>query len=50
MISCEAPSFDAQLVRLIHGDNNPAGPGPDLATGAGLINVSAAVDYVRNKF
>ena len=27
MVSCEAPSFAAQLVRLIHGDNNPAGPG-----------------------
>jgi N,N-dimethylformamidase len=27
MVSCEAPSFRAQLVRLIHGDLNPAGPG-----------------------
>src|SRR5580765_837678 len=27
MVSCEAPTFDAQLVRLIHGDANPAGPG-----------------------
>jgi N,N-dimethylformamidase beta subunit-like protein/concanavalin A-like lectin/glucanase superfamily protein len=27
MVSCEAPSFTAQLFRLIHGDDNPAGPG-----------------------
>ena len=27
MVSCEAPSFRAQLVRLVHGDANPAGPG-----------------------
>ncbi len=27
MVSCETSSFDARLVRLIHGDNNPAGPG-----------------------
>ena len=27
MVSCEAPSYHAQLVRLIHGDTNPAGPG-----------------------
>ncbi|MGI9147044.1 MAG: N,N-dimethylformamidase beta subunit family domain-containing protein [Chloroflexota bacterium] len=27
MVSCEAPSFRAQLVRLIHGDMHPAGPG-----------------------
>ncbi|HLZ31158.1 MAG TPA: N,N-dimethylformamidase beta subunit family domain-containing protein [Chloroflexota bacterium] len=27
MVSCEATTFDAQLVRLIHGDANPAGPG-----------------------
>jgi N,N-dimethylformamidase len=27
MVSCEAPSYRAQLVRLIHGDTNPAGPG-----------------------
>jgi N,N-dimethylformamidase len=27
MVSCEAPAFRAQLVRLIHGDLNPAGPG-----------------------
>jgi subtilisin family serine protease len=30
--------------------NNLAGPGPDLATGAGLVNVGAAVAYARNKF
>jgi len=27
MISSEFPEFEVQLVRLIHGDNNPAGPG-----------------------
>ena len=27
MVSCEAPSYRARLVRLIHGDSNPAGPG-----------------------
>ena len=27
MVSCRAPSFRAQLVRLIHGDDNPRGPG-----------------------
>ena len=26
-ISCDAPTFTASLVRLIHGDVNPAGPG-----------------------
>ena len=27
MVSCRAPSFRAQLVRLINGDDNPNGPG-----------------------
>src|SRR5260221_13158967 len=27
MVSCEASSFDARLVLLSHGYNNPAGPG-----------------------
>ena len=27
MVSCRAPSFRARLVRLIHGDDNPLGPG-----------------------
>ncbi len=27
MVSCDHPEYDAQLVRLIHGDTNPAGPG-----------------------
>jgi N,N-dimethylformamidase len=28
MVNCDGPSaYDAQLVRLIHGDTNPAGPG-----------------------
>lgn len=30
--------------------NNPAGPGPDLATGAGLINVGAALKFVLDRF
>src|SRR5712691_2551990 len=55
MVSCEAPSFDAQLVRLIHGDNNPAGPGyreepqPSTADGTypGQRQVIAAGSYAR---
>ena len=27
MVSTDAATYDVQLVRLIHGDNNPAGPG-----------------------
>jgi len=27
MVSCAAPTYTASLVRLIHGDENPAGPG-----------------------
>ena len=27
MVSCEAPSYDADVARLIHGDEDPAGPG-----------------------
>ena len=27
MVSCQAPSFKTQLVRVAHGDDNPAGPG-----------------------
>ena len=27
MVSCDHPQYDARLVRLIHGDTNPAGPG-----------------------
>jgi len=30
--------------------NSPAGPGVDAATGAGLINVGAAVQFARDKF
>src|SRR3954453_13787334 len=26
-VSCESPRYGAKLVRLIHGDENPAGPG-----------------------
>jgi len=55
MVSCEAPSFDARLVRLIHGDNNPDGPGyrdvlvPSEADGAypGKHQVIAAGSYIR---
>ena len=27
MVSCEEPSYEADVVRLIHGDEDPAGPG-----------------------
>jgi N,N-dimethylformamidase len=27
MVSCTEPTFDAQVVRLVHGDLDPAGPG-----------------------
>ena len=27
MVSCEQPAYDVRLVRLIHGDTNPGGPG-----------------------
>lgn len=27
MVSCDQPSYRSQLVRVIHGDTNPAGPG-----------------------
>jgi N,N-dimethylformamidase len=27
MVSCDRPEFDVRLVRLIHGDENPDGPG-----------------------
>ncbi len=27
MVSCELPTYRADIVRLIHGDTNPAGPG-----------------------
>ena len=27
MVSCELPSYRADVVRLIHGDDNPKGPG-----------------------
>jgi hypothetical protein len=30
--------------------NSPAGPGPDSATGAGLMNVAAALQYVLQHF
>jgi subtilisin family serine protease len=30
--------------------NNPAAPGPDLATGAGLVNATAALDYAIDTF
>src|SRR5712692_7837606 len=55
MVSCEATSFDARLVRLVHGDNNPAGPGyreevqpsPVDGTYPGKRQVIAAGSYVR---
>ncbi|TPK59107.1 LamG domain-containing protein [Mesorhizobium sp. B2-4-19] len=30
MVNCEAPSYRARVVRIIHGDNNPIGPGVKL--------------------
>jgi subtilisin family serine protease len=30
--------------------NSPAGPGPDLATGAGIINVGAALQFALDRF
>lgn len=27
MVSCEHPEYESRLVRLVHGDENPAGPG-----------------------
>ena len=27
MVSCDAPEYESRLVRLIHGDTNPEGPG-----------------------
>jgi len=30
--------------------NNAAGPGQDLATGFGLVNITAALEYAKNKF
>src|SRR5882762_2218566 len=55
MVSCEASSFEARLVRLVHGDNNPAGPGyreEPVASSAdgshpGKRQVIAAGSYVR---
>src|SRR5579859_4552713 len=55
MVSCAAPSFGARLVRLIHGDNNPAGPGyreeavPSPADGTyqGQAQIIAAGSYAR---
>ena len=55
MVSSEAPRFNATLVRLIHGDENPAGPGfreefiPSTIDGsyAGRRQLIAAGSYVR---
>ena len=27
MVSCDSPEYSVQIVRLIHGDENPRGPG-----------------------
>ena len=27
MVSCDLPTYDADIVRLVHGDDNPLGPG-----------------------
>lgn len=31
MVNCELPDYEAQIVRVIHGDTNPQGPGVKLA-------------------
>jgi len=49
-------SFTSTAVDVVVGHsfpqrfNNPALPGPDLATGAGLINVDAALQYAQGHF
>ncbi|WP_322760296.1 S8 family serine peptidase [Frankia sp. Cr2] len=48
-------ALKASAVDVTAGHNHPrynvaAGPGPDLATGAGLVNVSAALDYAQATF
>jgi N,N-dimethylformamidase len=55
MVSCEAERFTAELFRLVHGDNNPDGPGfrrvrvPSSVDGTypGAHQVIAAGSYVR---
>jgi N,N-dimethylformamidase len=55
MVSCAASTFNAQLFRLIHGDENPDGPGyrrirvpaPVDATYPGMHQVIAAGSYAR---
>ncbi len=55
MVSCEASTFTTQLFRLIHGDENPDGPGyrrirvpsPVDGTYPGLRQTIAAGSYVR---
>jgi hypothetical protein len=47
----EVPARSSIIVDIVVGRsypqrfNNPATPGPDLATGAGLVNATAALDY-----
>ena len=45
MVSCELPSYRADIVRLIHGDRNPAGPGFKEA----LVATPVSGDYAGRK-
>src|SRR5262245_57780311 len=38
LVSCEEASYRAEIVRLIHGDRNPAGPGLKLQPVATAAN------------
>ncbi len=42
MVSCEHSSYDAELVRLIHGDENPVGPGYKEGAVESAINATYA--------
>ena len=44
---CPAPAVDVRVGRNHPRFNHPAGPGRDLATGFGLINVSAAAQAIE---
>jgi N,N-dimethylformamidase len=55
MVSCAAPRYRAEIVRIIHGDANPAGPGlklravesPVSGEYAGRVQTIDAGSYVR---
>jgi hypothetical protein len=43
-------AIDVRAGRCHSRFNNPAQPGPDLATGSGLVNASEALAYARTRF